>query len=142
MGERGAERRADPQHVAVRQRAVAQQLREGGPLDELGDEVDGVVVAAGFEERDDAGMREPRGGERLALAAAVGVVADRDALDGDVALEVLVAGAVDDAHPTRAEPRTEPVAAEDQLARVGGRGAVGVEHRLPLRPLFAGTLRG
>ena len=67
-----AERRADPQDVAVRQRAVAQQVGERRPLDELGDEVDGVLVAAGFVERDDPGVREPRGGQGLALAAAVG----------------------------------------------------------------------
>ena len=103
--ERGAERRADPQDVAIRQRAVAQQVGERRALDELGDEVDGVLVAAGLEERDDPGVRQPRGGQRLALAAAVGVVADRDPLDRDVALEVLVAGAVDDAHPAGAEPR-------------------------------------
>ena len=118
--ERGAERRADPQHVAVRQRAVAQQVGERRPLDELGDEVDGVLVAAGLVERDDPGVRQPRGGERLALAAAVGVVADRDPLDGDVALEVLVVGELDDAHPARAEPPAEPVAVEDELARIGG----------------------
>ena len=120
VGERGAQRRADPQHVAVRQLAVAQQVGERRPLDELGDEVDGVLVAAGLVQRDDARVRQPRGGQRLALAAAVGVVADGDPLDGDVALEVLVAGAVDDAHPARAEPRAEPVAAEDDLARIGG----------------------
>ena len=37
--ERVAERHADAQHVAVRQLALAQELRERAPADELGDEV-------------------------------------------------------------------------------------------------------
>ncbi len=138
--ERRTEDRPDAQHVAVRQRPVAQQLGERRPLDELGHEVDGVLVAAGFVERDDPGVRQAGGGEGLALAAAVGVVADRDPLDGDVALEVLVAGAIDDAHAARAERRPEPVAVEDEPAGIGVRGRVGVKHRLPLRPRLAGSL--
>ena len=45
------------------------------------------------------------------------IVLDRDPLDGDLALEALVAREVDDAHPAGADPPHEAVAVEDHLAR-------------------------
>ena len=89
--------------VAVRQRAVALELRERPAADELGDEHPAVVVAAGLVQRDDRRVPQPCGGERLARGALAGLVAralgvHRDALDRHVAVEVLVVGLVDDAH--------------------------------------------
>jgi hypothetical protein len=78
-------------------------------------------------------VRQPRGRQRLALAAAVEIVLDRDPLDGDVALEALVPRAVDDAHPTRAQTPAQTVATEHELARGGRGGAVRLGHRLPVR---------
>ena len=45
----------------------SQQLAEGVAAHELGDEVDGLVVAAGLVERDDRRVRQARRGQRLAL---------------------------------------------------------------------------
>ena len=67
----------DPHGVAIGQLAVAQQLGERATAHELGDEVDGLVVAAGLVQRDDRGVRQPRGRKRLALAAPVGIVLRR-----------------------------------------------------------------
>ena len=120
--ERAAQREADPQHVAVAQRALGAQLVQRAPVDELGDQVAGPGVLAGVEDRDDARVVEAPGGQRLA-AAALGVAAGRrrDDLDRHGALQALVGGGVDGSEAARAEPRTEPVAAEDELC-VDNRG--------------------
>ena len=145
VGERVAQRDADAQDVAVRQGAVGHEVAERAPADELGDEVDGVVVAARLVERDDPGVRQARGGLGLALGARAdrGVV-DGDALDRDGALEALVVREPDDAEAARPQPAHEPVAAEDELAvaiaRARGRRDVlvrviaGGPHRLPRSP--------
>ena len=66
--ERVAQRDADQHDVAVGQRAVGAAARASVcAAHELGDQVDGVVVAAGLVERDDRRVRQPRGGQRLAL---------------------------------------------------------------------------
>jgi hypothetical protein len=91
-----------------------------------------VIVVAELVERDDAGMVEPRGGDRLALnARVVAVVAcERDHLDRHVALEPLVVGLPDDAEAPRSEPLAEPVATEHEPAR-----------RRFAKPLGAGVAR-
>ena len=67
--ERAAEREPDPQHVAVRQQALGGEVVDGPAVDQLGDEVARLRVLAGVEDRDDRGMVEAAGGERLALGA-------------------------------------------------------------------------
>ena len=132
--ERVAERHPDQDDIAVGEVAAGEQLGERAPADELGHEVDRVLVAAGLVQRDDPGVRQARRRERLALAALLAVELDRDPLDGDVALEVLVAREVHDAHPPGADPPHEVIAAKDDLARVSGMcGRVGVRHRLGIR---------
>ncbi len=69
VGQRVAQRHADAEHVAVAQRTVVEEVAERVAADELGDEVDGVLVAARLVERDDRRVRQPRRGERLALGA-------------------------------------------------------------------------
>ena len=98
------------------------QLGERRARDELGDEVDGLVVAAGLVQRDDRRVRQPRGGAaprarraRRAAASCIG-----DALDRDGAVEALVVGQPDDAEAARAEAAHEPVAAEDAPRRRRG----------------------
>ncbi len=73
-------------------------VAERAPAHQLGDEVDGVVVAPGLVQRDDPRVRQPRGRLRLALGprARRGVVR-RDPLDGDGAVEALVVGEPHDA---------------------------------------------
>ena len=60
--ERVAQRQADPQDVAVGQRARCLQRGERAALDELADQVARVVLLAGVVEPDDAGVVEARGG--------------------------------------------------------------------------------
>ena len=65
--ERAAQGEADPQHVAVGEQPLGAEFVDRAAVDELGDEVARRVVLAGVEDRDDPGMVEPAGGERLAL---------------------------------------------------------------------------
>ncbi len=89
--------------LAERQRAGGEHLAERAALEELGDEVGGAVVGADVEEGEDVGVVEGAGeaGLLLEAAEAVGVLAvlGGEDLDGDVAVEAGVAGAVDLAHP-------------------------------------------
>ena len=126
-----------------------EERAERSPAHQLGDEVDGVVVAPGLVQRDDPGVREPRGRLRLALGprARRGVVR-RDPLDGDDAVEALVVREPHDAEAAGAEAPHEPVAIEDEPRALAvpvhdpdagglGRGVqllgpvVGGPHRLP-----------
>ena len=70
---------------------------------------------------DDAGVVEPSGGPCLALHPLPAPVLERDGLDGDLALELLVPGQPDHPEAARPEPALEPVAAEHQ-ARTGSPG--------------------
>ncbi len=65
--ERVGEREADPQHVAVAERAVALERRQRAAAHELGDQVPLAVLLAGVEDRHDARVVEPRRRQRLAL---------------------------------------------------------------------------
>jgi hypothetical protein len=87
-------------------------------VNQLRDEVHVAFVGAELVQPDDPGMVQPRGGARLALdlAFGVGVAVARDHLHRDLALELLVARLPDDAEAARAEPATEPVAAEHEMA--------------------------
>ena len=121
VGEGVAQRGADAQHVAVRERPRVLELREGRPADELGDEDPAVLVAARLVEGDDRRMTEARGRDGLARRALARLVAralgvHRDALDRDVAVEVLVVRLPHDAHAAAAETAAQPVAPEDELA--------------------------
>ncbi len=120
VGQRVAQGHADQHDIAVRQRALVEQLVERVAADELGDEVDRPVVAAGLEQRDDRRVRQAGGGQRLLLGPRGGGAAgDRDPLDGDEALEALVARQPDRAEPARAELLEQRVAVEDQGAGGG-----------------------
>ena len=139
--ERVAQRRADPQDVAVGERAVLDEVRERAAADQLGHEVDGVLVAAGLVQRHDPRMLEPRRRERLALGARRDLrVVQLDPLDGDHAIETLVVREPHDAEGSGAEPARQAVAPERDrrlgcVTDVGRRQrVVGGLHHLPPSP--------
>ena len=142
VGERVGEREPGAQHVAVGELAVGLQLGERAALDELGDEVAAVVLLAGVEQPDDAGVIEPRHRPRLPLGALGRRAAGGDHLDGDRPVEAVVVCGVDRAEPAGPDPRAEAVAAEDD-ARVDhhGRQFLGGGHAAEFhargRPLHA-----
>ena len=71
------ERDADLQDLLVAERTrAAISCGEGLAVDELGDQVEGVVLDAGLVQGDDRGVSEARGGERLA-GGALAVLARR-----------------------------------------------------------------
>ena len=125
VGERVAQIRADPRHVAVRDRAGPQQLRKGSAPNELRHQVDVVLVGGQLVDADDRGMVQAGGRERLALDALSAPALERDRLDRHLALEALVPGVPDDAEAARAEALLEAVATEHQTRARGARQAFG-----------------
>lgn len=107
-----AESLADPGHIAIGDRALARQLLERGAAHQLRDQVDVVVVRSQLVERHDAGVVEPRRGERLPrhARAVVGTLLARHHLDGHVALELDVVCLPHHPEAARAQPLLELVA--------------------------------
>ena len=108
------------------QGAARDEGAEGLALEQLGD---GEVDAGGLadvEEEEDVGVGECGDGLRLALEASKRLRVAREVigknLDGDVAAEARLAGAVDLAHPTRAEGGEDLVRTE---AGAGGQSHEG-----------------
>ena len=91
------------------------------------DEVHQPLALADGVDRDDVGMGQPGGGLRLAGEALADVLLEgelgRQHLDGDPALEPLVAGAVHHAHPAAADLAFERIGVAQRLARDGRRAA-------------------
>ena len=85
-------------------------------VEQLGDHVRLPVGGADVVDRDDVGIVERRGGARLLLEAVqpvgVGGEVGRQHLDGDVAVEAVVAGAIDLAHPAGAQQADDLVRSE------------------------------
>ena len=69
VGERAGERDADLEDLLVLERIGGDQPGERVAVDQLGDQVEGVVDRARLVQRDDRGMRQARGRERLARGA-------------------------------------------------------------------------
>ncbi len=67
------ERHADLEQLLVAERVLCDQLRERVALDELGYEIEGVVVDVGLMQRHDRRMREACGRERLTRGALAGL---------------------------------------------------------------------
>ena len=147
VGQRVGQGDTEAQHVAVGELAVAHELRQRAPAHELGDEVEGLVVATGLVEGDDPRMRQARRRARLPLGPCRHrVVVHGDALDRHGALEALVLGQPHHAEAARADLAHQPVAIEHasrvgagaQVARGGGvRGLVGGPHRVLASPSAA-----
>ena len=124
--ERAQQRQPDLRRLLRRQRAVvAHDVRERAGLDELHDEERRAVVLDDVVDGDGARVVEPGGGPRLAPGAldehgAVVVgqpVREGDLLDGDLAVEDLVARPPDGAHAAGAQGRAQPVAPGDEPVR-------------------------
>ncbi len=128
---RVGERDPDFDHLLVAERVVGDQLGEGVTVNQLGDQVEGVVLDAGLVQSDDRGVREAGGGERLARGAlAVFAGRERNHLDGDLTVEQFVVGAPHHPEAAGAKALEQPVAAEHRSAPARQ------------RPFAAGTDRG
>jgi hypothetical protein len=104
VGERAGECDSDREQLLVAQVAGGDQGGEGAPLDQLGDQVAGVLHDARLIQRDDPRVRQARRRERLpARALAVAVGAEGNPLERNLAVQYLVVRAPDDAEPARAE---------------------------------------
>ena len=107
--------------LLLRDRARVELPAQGLALQELHRRVRDAVLRSEVEDREDVRVRQRRHGLRLALEAGqrVGILREpfgKD-LDGDVAVELRVAGAVDLAHAAGAERGKDLVGAE---SRAGG----------------------
>ena len=114
MSEGGADVGPELGDLAVRQLARARELRQRRALDQLRDQDRPAVLRAQLVQRDDARVVQAR--RRLGLAQHALGVGAHDLLDGDLALEALVEGAVDGAHASRSHPLEDPEAPHRQLA--------------------------
>jgi hypothetical protein len=118
----------DAQRFDHRERPVAEHAAERLARDVLHHEEDAPPLFAHFVERRDVGVRDGRGGPRLAQEALApfGIRGERGRqhLDRNVAMELLVHGAIHDAHAAFADAPDDPEMREplgvglgDRLAR-------------------------
>ena len=98
-----------------------QRVFEGLAVDELGDQIERVADRTRLVQRDDRGVGQPRAGERLAgRSAAVAVQAERDSLDGHLAVQQLVMSAPHHPKATGSETLEKLVATEHETVRQPG----------------------
>ena len=115
---RQAERHLQPvlDHPARRHRLSLDLVAQRLPFEQLGDEVGQLRVLAHVVDGDDVGMAEHAGGARFDLEPAHQIAVARQRLgqhlQGDVAAQARVAGAVDHAHRSRAELTDDLVGSE------------------------------
>jgi hypothetical protein len=93
--------------LARRHRLPAHARAQRLALQQLGDDVRAALMRADVVDGEDVRVAEPGGGARLLLeareAARLADLGDRDDLHGHLAREPHVDGAIDLAHPPRAE---------------------------------------
>ena len=122
-GEAVGNLRRDVEQLAGRNGLAGEQGTERFALDEFADDVLLAGLDAKVVDGDDVGVVERGDGAGLALEAAAvigaGGACPREDLDGDVAIEPGVAGAVDLAHAADPESGLDLVVAE---AEIGGSG--------------------
>ena len=115
-GQALGEREGDLYGLSPGEPLAGDPLAQGLALEQLGDGVGEIALAADVVEGEEAGVGEGGEGSCLALEAgdAVEVAGDGfgEDLEGDVASEAGVAGAVDLAHATRADRREDLVRPE------------------------------
>ena len=108
-GQAGAGLHEHAEDVPPGARAGGEPLADGLAADQLHGDVHGVPDGADLVDVDDVGMRDA--GEGLGLAQQSGLAeagplaaqAGQHELDGELALELLVVGGIDDAHAALAE---------------------------------------
>ncbi len=119
--ERPHERQADLQDLLVGELILGDQPGKRLALDQLGDQVERILVRGRLVQPHDRRVREASRDERLAPRALTVLLAgQRDALERDRAVELLVVSAPHDAEPARAETLDQTVAVEQQLAAASG----------------------
>ena len=105
----------DPPHLVVGEAALANQGIDRRPGDELHHEEIDAVIGIEVVNGRDVRVIEPRQRQRFLLesgaALVVGEAAVRQQLEGDVAIETLVARPIHDAHPAGADSLQDPVVA-------------------------------
>ncbi len=131
--ERVGETEADPQDVAVAERAVALERRQRAAADQLGDQEPLAAGLAGVEHRHDPRVVEPRRRQRLALGTLGHRARSRDDLDRHEPVESFVARREDRAEPAGAQPLAEPVAPQDERSVNDGRKLLRGVHPEALR---------
>ena len=102
--------------------AIAQDLEQGGPLDQLPHEIEALPVLAPVAQGDDAGVVEAAGRPHLGAHARGQPELDGDHLDGHLVAGGEVAGAVDHGRGPAADGRAEHVAPERAPVVGGVRG--------------------
>src|SRR5262245_17897442 len=111
----------------------AQTMTQRFSLEELGDDVDLIVVRADVVDCDDVRVRQR--GDRLRLALepraplGVGGKAPGKDLDGDVAMQPRVAGAIDLAHSALAEEHHDFIGSESSSRRQSHVNGCDYKHR-------------
>ena len=127
VGERGRDRQRDLGGLRPGERAVARDVAEVRPLDELHHEKRGLAVLAVVVEADDVLVLEGREDARLACEPTpkLEILGDPrvEELDRDITAQAPVAGAPDGAHATFADASTKLVAAGDEVGHVRERRA-------------------
>ena len=110
-------------------------------VDQAHDEVDQAAALVDVVDRDDVGVRQARGGLRLAGEALADFLLEgelgREHLDRDAALQPLVAGAIDHPHPASADLAFDRIRVSQRLFRGAERGLFVVGCGSVIRPLLA-----
>ena len=114
-------------------RPASSSWPERRAADQLGDQVRPFVVDGRLVQRDDPGVGQAGGRAGLALEPPADDPLAGQQLDGDVALQSLVAGVPNRPEPARAEAAVQAIAVEDDRAAVlgGGPAAGGAERGGP-----------
>ena len=109
------------QGIGQRQSAVLQPAMQRFPLDVFHDEEQRIAVFANLKDLADVGMIERGHGHRLAAQALARARVSRrhgwEQLDGDLAIETRIVGAIDLAHASRPDGGQNLIGAEARAGR-------------------------
>ena len=151
-GQPGGDRHAVVDGLPCHEGAVAEQVAQRLPLQELADDVGLTVVRTDVVDGDDVGVIERRRGlcflREPAQAVGIDRVVGPQDLDGDSATQPLVSGAINFAHAPTAEEIANPVGTDQCAGRQhleSARGQYSVSSAGRYRPLLLrsiGSSRG
>ena len=125
MGQSGARGRDGAQQRRVAEHPAAHRGAEVATVDELGDDVDVVVVPCAVEQPDDIRVVEASRDLDLACRAAAERRVVRNRLDRDVAARLAVETPEDRAGPAEPDDGLDLVPADDLTGREEGRSRIG-----------------